>query len=113
MRADKTILSISFLFLAATIIAGDTEISSELPDEIKNLTEDQVLYPYYSRITFYPERALSKGIYAEVWVKFKIIWRRPDSATVAYCSKSGYEFENAALIAVREAKYRLTRDGNS
>ena len=56
MRAVKTILSFSFLFLAASIVAGGAEVSNELPDEIKNLKRRQILKSIKANFTSDPEK---------------------------------------------------------
>lgn len=98
MRAVKTILSISFLFLAVAVFAGDTEVSNELPDEIKNLDKKKILQPLGYFEPKYPEQASTISTKTSIWVKFKL--RKSgtvDTADVVYCEKPNNGFEQSAL----------------
>lgn len=110
MRAVKTIFLIGFLFLAATIIAGDTEVSNDLPDEVKNLDDKQIIEPIFFQLPVYPIEAYRKKVQADVWIKLKIDKdRKADTALIVYCDKPNKDFEQAALLAVQKSFYPVKR----
>ena len=106
MRAARTYLSIGFLFLAVTIIAGDTEVSNELPDEIKNLDKKKLLRPAEPRDFEYPKEANTSKVFSDVWVKFKVIEDgRAKELSIVYCDTPNNGFESAALKTVTGSTY--------
>ena len=110
MRAVKTILSISFLLLAANVVADDTEVLNELPDEIKNLDKKQVVEPVFFQLPIYPVKAYKLKIQSDVWIKLKVGKdEKADSALVIYCDKPNNGFEQAALKAVQNSFYPVKR----
>lgn len=101
MPSVKTIFSISFLFLAATIIAEDQTSSNELPDEIKNLDKKWILQPLNYLGQYYPEQASTSSTKTSVWVKFKLRKNGTvDTAVVVYCEEPNNGFEEFALKSV-------------
>ena len=66
MRAFKTFFSISFLFLAATIVAEDQKGSNEFPDEIKNLNLEFIGQLYWALYPAYPKKAFKSKIQGDV-----------------------------------------------
>ena len=107
MRAVKTILSFSFLFLAASIVAGGAEVSNELPDEIKNLKRRQILKSIKANYTSDPEKTgyIPREI-TSVVVKLKLKRNGSvDTAVVAYCEELNVGFEELALQTVLETKF--------
>lgn len=110
MRAVKIILSISLLLLACSIVAGDAEVSNELPDEIKNLDERQIVKPILFHLPTYPIEAFRNRIEADVWIKLKVDQHGlADTAVIVYCDNPNYDFEQAALKAVLKSTYPLKR----
>ncbi len=107
MRAVKTILSISFLLLAAKVFAGEAEVSNELPDEIKNLDKKKILQPSSFLAPIYPEQASTKSTKTIVWVKFKLGRNgSADSAVVVYCEEPNNGFKESAVQFVLESTFR-------
>ena len=107
MRAVKTILSISFLFLAVTIVAEDMEVSNELPDEIKKLKRRQILKSIKANFTSDPEKTgyIPPEI-TSVVVKLKLKRNGSvDTAIVAYCEELNVGFEKLALQTVLETNF--------
>ncbi len=103
MRTVKIVLSISFLFLAAAVVAGDTEISNELPDEIKNLDEKKILKPKRYYLLNYPNQVSNISTKTIVWVKIKLNKRgEVDTADVVYCENPNIGFEESALESVKK-----------
>ena len=108
MRAVKTILSFSFLFLAASINAGDKEVSNELPDEIKNLDKKKILRPLEPNLYEYPSEATTNKDYSDVWVKFKVNKNgRAEEISTVYCDTPNNGFESAALKTVSGSSYSV------
>ena len=106
MRAVRTILLISLLFLAATIVADKTESSNDLPDEIKNLDEKQMIKADNFHQPYYPTVAYKERIEADVWIRLKVGKDgRADTAEVVYCEKPDYGFEQSALNTVLKSRY--------
>ena len=106
MRAVKTTLSISFLFLAATVITRDIENRKELPEEIRFAKLHKLIQPTLYYLPPYPTKAYNRGIDCEVWVKVKLNKEgKVDSAAVLYCEREDYGFEMAALEMAKKSKY--------
>lgn len=107
MRAVKTFLSISALLLAATIVAGDREVSNELPDEILNLDEKKILKSIKAKYTSDPERTgYIPPTITSVVVKLKLKRNGSvDTAVVVYCEEPDLGFEGLALQTVLETKF--------
>ncbi len=107
MRVVKTILSICFLFLAAAVFAGDKEVSNELPDEIKNLNENQILKCIKANYTSDPEKdSTIPPTMTSVVVKLKLKRNGSvDTAVVVYCEEPKIGFEKLALETVLETRF--------
>jgi TonB family protein len=105
-------LSVNFTFLLffALITYGE-EAEPTLPDEINNLTSEQVFNPTPKIETIYPLRAKKDGVNADVWLKYKLINLKPDSIEVVFCSKGGYDLEKAAVMSLRG--HDFSRDSRS
>jgi len=107
MWAVKTILSISFLFLAAIAVADEAEVSNELPDEIKNLERKQILKSIKANYTSDPEKAsTTPPVISSIVVKLKLKRNGSvDTAVVVYCEEPDIGFEELALQTVLESKF--------
>ncbi len=106
MRAVRTILSISFLLLTSSISAGDTEVSNELPDEIKNLNVEFIIHPHWVLNLGYPKEAFKNEIQGDVWIRLKLKKNgKIDEAEVFYCSAPNNGFERSALNYIKKCEF--------
>ncbi len=105
MRAIKTILSISFLVLTSSIIAEDKEESNEFPDEIKNLSQKQILNSVVVDYKLKTSETSSKlPPIISVVVKLKFDSKGSvDTAVVVYCEEPNIGYEKSAIQAVLES----------
>lgn len=105
MRAVFAILSISFLLLTSSIIAEDKEESNEFPDEIKNLSQRQILNSVvvdYKLKTNKTSSELPPIISVVVKLRFDSKGQ-VDSAVAIYCEEPNIGYEESAIKAVLES----------
>ena len=105
MRAIKTILSISFLVLTSSIIAEDKEESNEFPDEIKNLSQKQILNSVVVDYKLKTSETSSKlPPIISVVVKLRFDSKGSvDTAVAIYCEQPNKGYEESAIKAVVES----------
>jgi TonB family protein len=89
------------------------DIKPEEPVDIKeepiivDATElNEEIYPVHRVVPRYPSVAKKTGIEAQVYLEVIISPKgRVEHASVAYCSKPGYEFEKNAIEAVKKLRF--------
>jgi len=105
IKLHLVIVIVCCLSFSIDIIGSEVKDTLELPEEIRTLTSEQIFVPRPPIVPMYPLRAKKDGFNAEVWVKFKILQGKIDSAKVIFCSKNGYDLQNAALMSLKEHDY--------
>ena len=106
-KINLVIVIVCCLSVSPDIFGSKVKKAPELPEEIKNLTSEQIFVPHPPILTIYPYKAKKDGIKAEVWVKYKMLQGKIDSGKVIFCSKDGYDLEKAAILSLKEHDFSM------